>query len=108
MEEKKEEFAGGLLDSIEEMLSDKPVGSDAENKTEDKAKETLPNLDGQNSESDDKEVKKKGDSVYDRYEKPFVHLHLHSEYSLLDGLARITKGKKSPLLDMVKELGMPG
>ncbi len=31
----------------------------------------------------------------------FVHLHLHSEYSLLDGGNRI-----SPLLDRVKELGM--
>ena len=31
----------------------------------------------------------------------FAHLHLHTEYSLLDGASRI-----SPLLDHVKELGM--
>lgn len=31
----------------------------------------------------------------------FVHLHVHTEYSLLDGLAKI-----SPLLTRVKELGM--
>ena len=33
--------------------------------------------------------------------KPFVHLHLHTEYSLLDGFARIDR-----LFDKVKELGM--
>lgn len=42
------------------------------------------------------------------YDKPFVHLHVHSEYSLLDGAARVTKGKKSPLLDACVEMGMPG
>ena len=35
--------------------------------------------------------------------KDFVHLHVHTEYSLLDGAARI-----SDLLDRCKELGMPG
>jgi len=34
--------------------------------------------------------------------RPFVHLHLHSEYSLLDGANRI-----GPLADRVKALGMP-
>ena len=33
---------------------------------------------------------------------PFVHLHLHSEYSLLDGANRLDK-----LCARVKELGMP-
>lgn len=33
----------------------------------------------------------------------FVHLHLHSEYSLLDGVIRL-----SPLVARVQELGMPG
>ena len=32
--------------------------------------------------------------------KDFVHLHVHTEYSLLDGLARITK-----LVKMTKERG---
>ena len=32
----------------------------------------------------------------------FVHLHCHSEYSLLDGLCRL-----KPLAKKVKELGMP-
>jgi DNA polymerase-3 subunit alpha len=36
----------------------------------------------------------------------FVHLHLHTEYSLLDGLARITKGDSSPLIEAVKKHGM--
>ena len=31
----------------------------------------------------------------------FVHLHLHTEYSLLDGFARIDR-----LFDKVKDLGM--
>lgn len=32
----------------------------------------------------------------------FVHLHVHTEYSLLDGFAKINK-----LMDRVKEMGMP-
>ena len=35
-------------------------------------------------------------------EKPFVHLHVHTEYSLLDGLSRIPK-----LVDRAKALDMP-
>jgi len=34
--------------------------------------------------------------------RPFVHLHVHSEYSLLDGLGRV-----SDLIARAKELGMP-
>ena len=34
--------------------------------------------------------------------KPFVHLHLHTEYSLLDGATRIKK-----VVKMAKEYGMP-
>jgi DNA polymerase-3 subunit alpha len=33
---------------------------------------------------------------------PFIHLHLHTEYSLVDGTVRI-----QPLVDKVRELGMP-
>src|SRR3989304_10622654 len=33
---------------------------------------------------------------------PFVHCHLHTEYSLLDGHSRI-----APLIARAKELGMP-
>ena len=36
----------------------------------------------------------------------FVHLHVHTEYSLLDGAARLVSGKKSPLLDAVWNTGM--
>ena len=36
----------------------------------------------------------------------FVHLHVHTEYSLLDGAARLVAGKKSPLLDAVWNKGM--
>ena len=36
----------------------------------------------------------------------FTHLHLHSEYSLLDGSCRVTQGKKNPLIDRALELGM--
>ena len=36
----------------------------------------------------------------------FVHLHVHTEYSLLDGAARLVDGKKSPLLDAVWNKGM--
>ena len=34
--------------------------------------------------------------------QPFVHLHLHSQYSLLDGAIKI-----DPLFERVKALGMP-
>ena len=47
-----------------------------------------------NSQNNEEEKDKKG--------KPFVHLHLHTEYSLLDGIARIDK-----LVDMVAERGWP-
>ena len=38
----------------------------------------------------------------------FVHLHVHSEYSMLDGLCRVgsLSDKECPLLDRVQELGM--
>ena len=35
-------------------------------------------------------------------QKPFVHLHVHTEYSLLDGIARIKK-----LVKVCKDYGMP-
>ena len=35
-------------------------------------------------------------------ETPFVHLHLHSQYSLLDGAIKI-----NPLFDRAKALQMP-
>jgi DNA polymerase-3 subunit alpha len=34
--------------------------------------------------------------------RPFVHLHLHSQYSLLDGAIKI-----DPLFERARELGMP-
>ena len=34
--------------------------------------------------------------------KPFVHLHLHTEYSLLDGACRIDR-----VLEYAKSLGQP-
>ena len=34
--------------------------------------------------------------------RPFVHLHLHSQYSLLDGAIKI-----DPLFERAKALGMP-
>ena len=39
--------------------------------------------------------------------KPFVHLHVHTEYSLLDGAARLTRGKKTPLVDTLIKKNMP-
>ncbi|HIU83053.1 MAG TPA: DNA polymerase III subunit alpha [Candidatus Faecicola pullistercoris] len=36
----------------------------------------------------------------------FVHLHLHTEYSLLDGFSRIKKGKSSPLKQALTDRGM--
>ena len=38
---------------------------------------------------------------------PFVHLHVHSEYSLLDGLYPLDRGKdhKSPLMERVLDVG---
>ena len=40
------------------------------------------------------------DTIIPRSAHMFTHLHLHTEYSLLDGLSRIPR-----LLDRVKELG---
>ena len=34
--------------------------------------------------------------------EPFIHLHVHTEYSLLDGACRIDK-----IMDAVVENGMP-
>lgn len=48
----------------------------------------------ENAQSSEESAEKKG--------KPFVHLHVHTEYSLLDGVARI-----EPLVDMVAERGWP-
>ena len=39
--------------------------------------------------------------------KPFIHLHVHTEYSLLDGAARLLKDKKSPLMKACVEKNMP-
>ena len=40
-------------------------------------------------------------------EPKFAHLHLHTEYSLLDGLCALDRGEKhqSPLMDRARELG---
>ena len=40
---------------------------------------------------------------------PFVHLHNHSEYSLLDGAARLTddKGKPSEFIQTMAKMGYP-
>ena len=50
-------------------------------------------------------AKKKEDKGAPKVEG-FVHLHVHSEYSLLDGAARLVQGKHSPLLESVKAKGM--
>lgn len=39
--------------------------------------------------------------------KPFIHLHVHSEFSLLDGACRLVKGKESPLLSACIDKNMP-
>ncbi len=47
---------------------------------------------------------------YEREIKPFVHLHVHSEFSLLDGAIRLVtpNHKAFPLLGIVADKGMPG
>ena len=42
--------------------------------------------------------------------KPFVHLHVHTEFSLLDGATRLVapNHKDNPLVDKAIEKGMPG
>lgn len=39
--------------------------------------------------------------------KPFIHLHVHTEMSLLDGACRITNGKKHPLIEACVAKNMP-
>lgn len=98
MEENKfENLQGGLLDSIDDLL-----GSNAPIRSEDKPAKS------QDKSSPRTQSDLAKNEYAKKYKKPFVHLHVHSEYSLLDGLARITKGKKSPLLDACKDMEMPG
>ena len=109
-ENKFEDLKSGLLDSLDEILSAKTEAKEVADKPSETA-EKKTEIKEQVKVEPSKEEKKKEDkesAKTKKYDKPFVHLHVHSEYSLLDGLARITKGKKSPLLDACKELGMPG
>ena len=62
MEENKDGISRGLLDSIEDLLADKPV------------KEATSSIDTQKIDKSANSQKEDKDSVYDRYEKPFVHL----------------------------------
>ena len=48
-----------------------------------------------------------GELVFGK-EVPFVHLHLHTEFSLLDGATRLISGHDSPLFEECMKLGMPG
>ncbi|MDE5617029.1 MAG: hypothetical protein K2I78_04495, partial [Clostridia bacterium] len=83
MEENKfEDLQGGLLDSLDEMLGAKSENTDKPSTVEDKV--VAPEI-----KSPVAEEKKSGEDNADTvekktYEKPFVHLHVHSEYSLLD------------------------
>ncbi|MDE7078587.1 MAG: DNA polymerase III subunit alpha [Clostridia bacterium] len=113
MEENKfENLQGGLLDSLDEMLGSNTVVGENTDKLSPENADKKPDLkeDVKSDLNTDKKAQKEDEAKDSKknYDKPFVHLHVHSEYSLLDGLARITKGKKSPLLDACKELGMPG
>lgn len=38
---------------------------------------------------------------------PFIHLHVHSEYSILDGAARLCSGKHFPLIEFCQANNMP-
>jgi DNA polymerase-3 subunit alpha len=46
--------------------------------------------------------KRNYEGILSMSDKPFVHLHLHSEYSILDGMCRLDR-----LLDQVNRLKMP-
>ncbi|MDE6188682.1 MAG: DNA polymerase III subunit alpha, partial [Clostridia bacterium] len=121
MEENKfENLQGGLLDGLDGLLesskderaskqeSQAVEKENAQEKDPSQAASGKATQDKLDINSSEKEKDSPKGDAFKKYEKPFVHLHVHSEYSLLDGLARITKGKKSPLLDACVELGMPG
>ena len=69
-----------------------------DNKSTTENKETTENK----ASTDNKPSNESGQAQEEKKGKPFVHLHLHTEYSLLDGIARIDK-----LVDMVAERGWP-
>lgn len=59
--------------------------------------------------AEDKVIQEQIDELWQKDPKtvPFIHLHVHTEYSLLDGAARLLNGHDSPLLDEVKAQNMP-
>ncbi len=60
------------------------------------------NVDNSNFEKDKNSQNVDADVDKNPKTKPFVHLHLHTEYSLLDGIARIDQ-----IVDLAKERGYP-
>lgn len=59
-----------------------------------------------NKKNKEKEKNKKKPKVAPT-NRPFIHLHVHTEMSLLDGAAKITKGKNSPLMQACLDKNFP-
>lgn len=99
--EKKENVAGSGQAADISATQDNAAQKPEEGKPEEKKEE---------GKAEDKKPESKPEEKKEEEKKtlPFVHLHVHTEMSLLDGAARLVKGKSSPLLKAAQDKGMPG
>lgn len=102
------------VDNSESKNANNDETKNVDNKNEQNSKNievnSEENKDGKEKKEASKDKKTEDEKAWMKKKgiKPFVPLHVHSEYSLLDGAARISRGKHSPLLEACVEKHMPG
>ena len=93
--------AENAQNSVQTTENDKNVAQN-DNNTAKVVNNTAQNVDNSNSKKEEKPQNNDENNTEKPKTKPFVHLHLHTEYSLLDGIARIDQ-----VVDLAKERGYP-